>query len=198
MSAAEVGASSRPPLAHELYAAARVIGNKCFDENLEFMKCKDRHGKDPAACAPQGTAVHTCVYALYKDIASKAAAEFKDYAACLVRAATARAARRAPPPARAPVCAPAPARRRRLRRCCRRRPRSPVCGSRRPLSPGPAALRLMCVSHMVAGWRRSSGRHVQEHAEGLRNGVLQRVGEPRVRAAMPWMVGIGVLYQPGD
>ena len=27
--------------------------------------------------------MHTCVYGLYKDIASKAAKEFKDYAYCL-------------------------------------------------------------------------------------------------------------------
>ena len=83
MSASEVGPSSRPPMANELVAAARVIGNKCFDENLKFMKCKQSKGNEPSACLPQGEAVHTCVYALYKDISSKAAKEFKDYANCL-------------------------------------------------------------------------------------------------------------------
>ena len=83
MSAAEVSPSGRPPLAHELYAAARVIGNKCFDENLDFMKCKGSKGTEPSACAAEGETVHKCVYALYKDISSKAAKEFKDYAGCL-------------------------------------------------------------------------------------------------------------------
>ena len=81
MSAAEVG--SRPPLAHELYAASRVIGNKCFEENLEFMKCKSSKGEGPSACTAEGQSVHKCVYSLFKDISSKAAAEFKDYANCL-------------------------------------------------------------------------------------------------------------------
>jgi hypothetical protein len=31
----EIGPKSRPPLATELYAAGRLIGNKCFDENFE-------------------------------------------------------------------------------------------------------------------------------------------------------------------
>ena len=83
MSASEVAPSSRPPKSSELYAAARVIGNKCFDENLDFMKCKSVKGNGPSACAAEGEAVHTCVYALYKDISSKAAKEFKDYAGCL-------------------------------------------------------------------------------------------------------------------
>jgi len=81
MSAAEVG--SRPPKANELYAAARVIGNKCFDENLDFMKCKGAKGGEPSACVAEGEAVHKCVYGLYKDISGKTAKEFKDYASCL-------------------------------------------------------------------------------------------------------------------
>ena len=83
MAASEVGPSGRPPMANELYAAGRLIGNKCFDENLSFMQCKKSKGDAPTACLPQGEAVHTCVYALYKDISAKAAKEFKDYAACL-------------------------------------------------------------------------------------------------------------------
>ena len=83
MSAAEVGVDSRPPMATELYAAGRVIGNKCFDENLDWMKCKSNKGEAPSACATEGEAVHRCVYGLYKDIAGKAAKEFKDYASCL-------------------------------------------------------------------------------------------------------------------
>lgn len=83
MSAGEVSPAGRPPLANELHAAARVIGNKCFDENLDFMKCKQGKGPEPSACAAEGESVHKCVYALYKDINSKAAKEFKDYAMCL-------------------------------------------------------------------------------------------------------------------
>ena len=70
-------------MANELYAAARVIGNKCFDENLDWMKCKASKGAEPTACAAEGEAVHKCVYGLYKDIAGKAAKQFKDYATCL-------------------------------------------------------------------------------------------------------------------
>lgn len=83
MSASEVGPSSRPPLAHELYAAGRVIGNKCFDENLDWMKCKQTKGEGPTACAAEGEQVHKCVYTLFKDISSKAPKEFSDYAKCL-------------------------------------------------------------------------------------------------------------------
>jgi NADH dehydrogenase (ubiquinone) 1 alpha subcomplex subunit 8 len=83
MSASEVGPASRPPMANELYAAGRVIGNKCFDENLEFMKCKANKGEAPTACKQEGEQVHKCVYALYKDISAKAPSEFKAYAACL-------------------------------------------------------------------------------------------------------------------
>ena len=83
MSAGEVGPSSRPPMANELYAAGRVIGNKCFDENLDWLKCRQANGDSPTACTEQGTAVHKCVYGLYKEIAGKAPKEFKDYASCL-------------------------------------------------------------------------------------------------------------------
>ena len=83
MSASEVSPGSRPPMAHELYAAGRVIGNKCFDENLEWTKCKATKGEAPTACAAEGESVHKCVYALYKDIAGKAAPEFKAFAQCL-------------------------------------------------------------------------------------------------------------------
>ena len=38
MSASEVSPQGRPPMANELYAAGRVIGNKCFDENLDCMR----------------------------------------------------------------------------------------------------------------------------------------------------------------
>ena len=83
MSAGEVGPSTRPPMANELYAAGRVIGNKCFDENSEWMKCKQSKGDGPLACAAEGEQVHKCVYALFKDISGKAAKEFSDYARCL-------------------------------------------------------------------------------------------------------------------
>ena len=83
MSAGDVGPASRPPMANELYAAGRIIGNKCFDENLDFMKCKQSKGEAPTACSAEGEQVHKCVYALFKDISGKAAKEFKDYAACL-------------------------------------------------------------------------------------------------------------------
>ena len=83
MSAAEVGVDSRPPMATELYAAGRVIGNKCFDENLDWMKCRSSKGEGPTACATEGEAVHKCVYGLYKEISSKAANEFKTYTYCL-------------------------------------------------------------------------------------------------------------------
>ncbi len=83
MAASEVSPTSRPPMANELYAAGRIIGNKCFEENLDFMKCKQSKGSAPTACAEQGEAVHKCVYGLFKDISGKAAKEFKDYAACL-------------------------------------------------------------------------------------------------------------------
>ena len=38
MAASEVGIDGRPPMATELYAAGRVIGNKCFDENLDCTR----------------------------------------------------------------------------------------------------------------------------------------------------------------
>ena len=83
MSAGDIGPAGRPPMATELYAAGRVIGNKCFDENLSFMKCKASKGDEPTACATEGQQVHKCVYALYKDISSRASQEFSAYAKCL-------------------------------------------------------------------------------------------------------------------
>ena len=82
MSAGEVGAKSRPPKATELYAAGRVIGFKCFDPNLDFLKCKNGD-KDPSACVGEGEKVHECVYGLFKEIAGKAPQEFSALASCL-------------------------------------------------------------------------------------------------------------------
>ena len=45
-------------MAPELYAAGRVIGNKCFDQNLDWLKCKQAKGEGPSACATEGEAVH--------------------------------------------------------------------------------------------------------------------------------------------
>ena len=69
-------------MATELYAAGRVIGFKCFDENKEYLKCKagDKH---PGACTEQGGEVHKCVYGIFKEIHSKAPAEFKAFSECL-------------------------------------------------------------------------------------------------------------------
>ena len=83
MSASEIGTDGRPPKAAELYAAARVIGNKCFDENFDFMKCKSANRGGPTSCQAEGETVHRCVYGLYKDISAKAAKQFKDHALCL-------------------------------------------------------------------------------------------------------------------
>ena len=83
MSASAVGPDSRPPTGPELYAAARIIGNKCFDENLDFMRCKSTKGAEPSACTGEGEAVHKCVYGLHKDISGKAAKEFSALASCL-------------------------------------------------------------------------------------------------------------------
>ena len=69
-------------MATELYAAGRVIGNKCFEENREFLKCK-AGDKNPTACLDQGTEVHKCVYGIFKEVNSKAGAEFKALSACL-------------------------------------------------------------------------------------------------------------------
>ena len=81
-SAADVGTNTRPPRAAELYAAGRVIGYKCFEENFEFMKCKAKEGH-PTACEAQGTEVHKCVYELFKQFATKAPKQFADYAQCI-------------------------------------------------------------------------------------------------------------------
>lgn len=69
-------------MATELYAAGRVIGNRCFDENHDFLKCK-ANDKSPEGCTEQGTQVHRCVYGIFKEINKKAKPEFKKYAECL-------------------------------------------------------------------------------------------------------------------
>jgi len=66
----------------ELYAAGRVIGFKCFDQNYEFMKCKAKDDS-PTACAAQGDEVHKCVYGLFKEITAKAPKQFAALAKCL-------------------------------------------------------------------------------------------------------------------
>ena len=83
MAAAEIGPTTRPPFSNELYAGARVIGFKCFDQNLDFMKCRAGADDNPTACTAEGTRVHECVYSLYKEIAAKAPKEFGAYAKCL-------------------------------------------------------------------------------------------------------------------
>ena len=60
-----------------------VIGAaQCFDENFEFLACKNKDEK-PSACLAQGEAVHKCVYDLYQEIAKKAQKEFAAHAKCL-------------------------------------------------------------------------------------------------------------------
>ena len=56
-----------------------------FFARFAGLKCRSTKGEGPTACSAEGAAVHTCVYGLYKDIASKAAAakEFSTYARCL-------------------------------------------------------------------------------------------------------------------
>lgn len=83
MSASAVGPQTRPPMAAELYAAGRIIGLKCFDENMAYMKCKDSKGEHPTVCTAEGDAVHTCVYGIYKDISAKAPKQFAALAKCL-------------------------------------------------------------------------------------------------------------------
>ena len=77
-----IGPKTRPPLSSELYAAGRLIGNTCFQQNLEFLKCKNK-SQHPEHCSQQGQDVHHCVYDLYKDIAKKAPTEFQTLAECL-------------------------------------------------------------------------------------------------------------------
>ena len=86
MNAGSVGPAARPPMAAELYAAGRVIGFKCFEENMAFMKCKGAKGVGPSECAAEGEVVHKCVYSLFKEINAKAQKPFNDYANCLERA----------------------------------------------------------------------------------------------------------------
>ncbi|KAG8463047.1 hypothetical protein KFE25_001820 [Diacronema lutheri] len=73
---------NRPPKSHELYAAAKYIGDKCFDQNLAFFKCKDAHDH-PQKCLEEGKAVHACVYTALGDLQKKAPKEFDSYASCL-------------------------------------------------------------------------------------------------------------------
>ena len=81
-SVSEVGPSGRPPSSQELYAAGRVIGYKCFDQNYDFMKCKAKDDS-PTACVSEGDAVHGCVYGLFKQISSTTKKEFDALAKCL-------------------------------------------------------------------------------------------------------------------
>jgi NADH dehydrogenase (ubiquinone) 1 alpha subcomplex subunit 8 len=73
---------NRPPKSYELYAASRYIGDKCFDMNLAFFKCKDEHDH-PLKCLEEGKAVHACVYTALHAVQAKAPAEFQRYGACL-------------------------------------------------------------------------------------------------------------------
>lgn len=81
MAAVEFG-PNRPPKSHELYAAAKYIGSKCFEQNLAFFKCKDAHDH-PSKCLDEGKAVHGCVYASLTELQKKAPKEFGAYASCL-------------------------------------------------------------------------------------------------------------------
>lgn len=71
-----------PPKSHELYAAAKVIGDRCFDQNLAFYKCKDST-PHPSKCIEEGKEVQACVHATLLEIEKKAPREFRTYADCL-------------------------------------------------------------------------------------------------------------------
>lgn len=73
---------NRPPKSYELYAAAKYIGDKCFDQNLTFFKCKDAHDH-PQKCLDEGKEVHACVYSSLNALQQKAPKEFQSYALCL-------------------------------------------------------------------------------------------------------------------
>ncbi|KAJ0407125.1 hypothetical protein ATCC90586_005689 [Pythium insidiosum] len=47
-----------------LTCAARVFGYECADENLAFLRCKQKD-QDPRACLPQGEKVTACVLKVY-------------------------------------------------------------------------------------------------------------------------------------
>jgi len=74
--------SEHPPKSHELYAASKVIADKCFEQNLAFFRCKDAHDH-PAKCLDEGKEVHACVHETLGLIHKKASAEFTSYANCL-------------------------------------------------------------------------------------------------------------------
>jgi NADH dehydrogenase (ubiquinone) 1 alpha subcomplex subunit 8 len=73
---------NNPPKSHELYAGAKYIGDKCFDPNLVFFKCKDAH-EHPKKCLEEGKAVHACVHTALQDLQKRAPKEFASYASCL-------------------------------------------------------------------------------------------------------------------
>ena len=77
-----IGPDTRPPLSSELFAAGRIIGYKCYDANLNYLKCKNRD-ENPAACLPEGEATHKCVYDLFNEIRAKAPRQFAELSACL-------------------------------------------------------------------------------------------------------------------
>mmetsp|Transcript_10324 Transcript_10324/g.35102 ORF Transcript_10324/g.35102 Transcript_10324/m.35102 type:complete len:105 (+) Transcript_10324:85-399(+) len=81
MAPADFG-EKNPPKSNDLYATAKFIGDRCFDENLAFFKCKDAHGH-PARCLDQGQAVRKCAFAVMNDVQKKAPKELKAYSDCL-------------------------------------------------------------------------------------------------------------------
>ena len=101
----EIGPKSRPPLATELYAAGRLIGNKCFDENFEVSRAARRR----AAQATLLCAAHTAL----RVHATRRRAKRSHHAAphmpiCTAHATLHRARRAAPPAKIAPADAPRP------------------------------------------------------------------------------------------
>ncbi|CAM8988294.1 hypothetical protein QQ045_006417 [Rhodiola kirilowii] len=70
------------PTSAVMMASSKHIGMRCFQENVEFLKCKKKDA-NPEKCLDKGQQVTRCVLSLLKDLHQRCTKEMDAYAGCM-------------------------------------------------------------------------------------------------------------------
>ncbi|XP_050218899.1 NADH dehydrogenase [ubiquinone] 1 alpha subcomplex subunit 8-B [Mercurialis annua] len=81
--ASTVDATGNPiPTSAVLTASSKHITSRCFQENIEFLKCKKKD-PNPEKCLEKGQQVTRCVLGLLKDLHQRCTKQMDDYVGCM-------------------------------------------------------------------------------------------------------------------
>ncbi|CAI0560194.1 unnamed protein product [Linum tenue] len=83
MASSSVDEAGNPiPTSAVLMSASKHIGQRCFSENLEFIKCKQQD-PNPEKCLDKGRQVTRCVLGLLKDLHQRCTTQMDNYVGCM-------------------------------------------------------------------------------------------------------------------